>query len=384
VGFLYDETGLKPLPAWLTRTAVLAALTILVLSVLVWRNMRLSHQLRCEIAAQEQAHRQLADIEQHTRFKLENSADIFWEMDTQFRFTYISAADYRTRGFQAAEVIGQSLLSMLTPASLRQVREEIAQLQQAEQQGQPSGPLRFEFEIYCKDGSTVWAESNSMPLRDANGHIVGYHGVTRDITAQKRHRTELIQVNTQLGQQLQEIQVLQTRLQDQAIRDALTGLFNRRYLDEALAMALDHAQRDGEPLALIMVDIDLFKHINDTHGHPAGDEVIRALGNLLRQSAREGDMACRYGGEEFIMALPRMNLESARARAEQWRQAVETLSVLYGDTHIRFTISAGVAAYPAHANEHGRLMACADLALYASKNAGRNRVTCFDATAMAA
>ena len=378
--FLY-RAAQQQLPAWLTPTAIFAALTILTLSVLVRRNIRLSRQLRREIAAQEEAHRQLAKSEEHSRFMLENSADTFWELDPQFRFTYVSEADHRTRGFEASEVIGQSLFSMLTPASLANVQDRISIRKQAEQQGKVTGPIRFEFEIYCKDGSTVWAESNSMPLRDSAGNIIGFQGVTRDISEQKRYRTELLQVNEKLARQLKEIQELQSRLQEQAIRDALTGLFNRRYLDETLPRELSRAKREGYPLALIMVDIDHFKQVNDTYGHSAGDDVIRCLGAILRQGAREGDIACRYGGEEFIIALPRMSVEAALMRAEKWRMEVEEILVQHGDFKIHFTISAGASGYPDHATEHENLIECADLALYQSKNDGRNRVTCFDPSA---
>ena len=375
--FLYSAT-LQQLPAWLAPTAIGAALTILVLSLLIKHNIHLSRQLKREISAQKEAHRQLAKSEKHYRFMLENSADTFWELDPQFRFTYVSEADHRTRGFEASEVIGQSLFSMLTPDSLQKVQEGIATRQQAEQQGEATGPMRFEFEMYCNDGSTVWAESNSMPLRDTAGNIIGFHGVTRDITEQKRHRNELQQVNEQLVRQLHEIQELQSRLQEQAIRDALTGLFNRRYLDETLPRELSRAKRDGYWLSLIMVDIDHFKQVNDTYGHSAGDEVIRSLGVILRQGTREGDIACRYGGEEFIVALPRMGIEDALVRAEKWRTEVEAILVRHGDFNIRFTISAGVSDYPDHASDHEQLIECADVALYLSKKNGRNRVNCFD------
>jgi diguanylate cyclase (GGDEF)-like protein len=183
---------------------------------------------------------------------------------------------------------------------------------------------------------------------------------------------------SKLARQLNEIRELQSRLQEQAIRDALTGLFNRRYLDETLPRELSRAKREGYPLALIMFDIDHFKQVNDTYGHVAGDDVIRCLGAILRQGAREGDIACRYGGEEFIIALPRMGVDAALIRAEKWRTEVEAIQVQHGDFSIRFTISAGAAGYPDHATEHENLIECADLALYRSKSDGRNRVTCFD------
>jgi diguanylate cyclase (GGDEF)-like protein/PAS domain S-box-containing protein len=377
--FLYNANP-QQLPAWLTPTAILAALTIIVLSLLVQRTIRLSRQLKREIAAQEDAHRQITKSEEHYRFMLENSADTFWELNPQFCFTYVSQADYRIRGFTASEVLGRSLFSMLTPDSLCRVQEGIALRQQAEQKGEVTGPMRFEFEIYCKDGSTVWAESHSMPLHDAGGNIVGFHGVTRDVTEQKRHRTELLLVNEKLAGQLLEIQELQSRLQEQATRDGLTGLFNRRYLDETLPREISRARRDGYPLAVIMMDVDHFKQINDTYGHPGGDEVLKSLGSVFKQGARAGDIACRYGGEEFVIVLPHMDIGAALVRAQQWRIEVESTQVRHGDFSIRFTISAGVSGYPDHATEHDRLIECADLALYIAKKDGRNRVTCFESS----
>lgn len=375
--FLYD-THRQPLPLWLTPTAVIAVMAVMLLSLLALRNKRLSRQLEREIAAQENALQQLARSEEESRFMLENSADTFWKLDAQFRFTYVSEADHRVRGFETSEVIGQSLFSMLTPESLRKVQLSLVEREQAEQQGAVTGPMRFEFEIYCKDGSTVWAESHSKPLRDMDGNIVGFHGITREITEQKRYRMELLEANEQLTQQLQQIRELQGRLQEQAVRDALTGLFNRRYLDETIPRELSRAKRDGYPLAVIMVDIDHFKQINDTYGHPAGDAVIKSLAAVLAQGAREGDIASRYGGEEFVVALPRMGRESALARAEKWRAEIMQMQVRHGDFNISFTISAGVAAYPDHASDSEGLINLADRALYVCKSAGRNRVGCVE------
>lgn len=375
--FLYTHAAPRPLPAWLLPTAVVAGLAMLGLGWLALRNIQLGRQLRREIAAQQEAHRQLARSEDHYRFMLDNSADAFWELDPQYRFTYISPADKRIRGFEASEVLGQSLLSMLTPESARSLQQQLAQ-RRADQPGAPDAPLRFEFEIVCKNGSTVWAEAQSVPFRDEAGCILGFHGVTRDISEHKRHRTELQEANQLLARQLDEIGELQARLQEQAIRDALTGLYNRRYLDETLARELARARRDGYPLSLIMIDIDHFKQINDSYGHPAGDDVIRALAALLRQSCRDGDIACRYGGEEFIVAMPQMDARAAHARAEALCDEAAARPVRHGEQEISYTISAGVCAYPIHSTDAETLIACADLALYRSKTAGRNRVTGFD------
>lgn len=377
--FLYNTTP-EQMPKWVVPGAALGSLAIAIMATLAFRNTQLSRRLQREIAIEEEAHRQLAKSEEHYRFMLENSADTFWELDRDFRFTYISQADRRIRGFAESEVLGQNLFDMLTPESRQRVLQDMGARQQAEQRGEASGPMRFELEMYCKDGSTVWAESQSVPYRDATGTILGFHGVTRDITEQKRFRTEQQQANELLARQLREIQDLQARLQEQAIRDGLTGLFNRRYLDETLPRELSRAKRDGYPLAIIMLDIDHFKHINDTYGHPTGDDVIKCLGAIIRQGAREGDIACRYGGEEFVIVLPHMETDAALQRAEKWRADVQSTVVRHGDLDIRFTISAGVSAYPDHAANPEALIACVDTALYRSKTDGRNRVTRFQPT----
>jgi diguanylate cyclase (GGDEF)-like protein/PAS domain S-box-containing protein len=375
--FLYN-TGPQQLPEWLTPTAILVTITILVLALLAQRNISLSRQMQREIEAHKEAHRQLAKSEEHSRFMLENSADTLWEIDAEFRFTYMSQADFRVRGFKASEVVGQSMLTVLTPDSARTVQEQIALRVQAERKGEANSPMRLEFEMYCKDGSTVWTETQALPVRDAKGKVIGAQGVTRDISEHKRHRIEQQQTNEKLALQLREIQGLHQLLQEQTIRDGLTGLFNRRYLDETLPREMSRAKRDGYPLAVMMIDIDHFKQINDTYGHAGGDEALRALAAIFRQSAREGDIACRYGGEEFAIMLPRMSIEAALARAEKWRLGIESTQVQHGDLKIHFTISAGVAGYPDHASDYETLIERADLALYASKNSGRNRITRFE------
>lgn len=174
--------------------------------------------------------------------------------------------------------------------------------------------------------------------------------------------------------QLEEIRLLQSRLQDLALRDPLTGLFNRRHLDEALAAALSAAQRSGQPLALLMIDIDHFKQINDTHGHPAGDAMLQALATLLQDQVRPDDLACRVGGEEFVLVLRNTSAEAAQAIAQRLRLGFEGLAVAHGGAMLQATLSCGIACFAQHGRDARALTAAADAALYAAKVAGRNRV----------
>ncbi len=195
----------------------------------------------------------------------------------------------------------------------------------------------------------------------------------------KRHEQALLKANLELEARLAEIQRLQAELQEQATRDPLTGLYNRRYFDETLERELARAEREVSPLCLMMIDLDHFKQVNDTYGHQAGDEVLRMFGAMLRESARAGDIPCRYGGEEFLLLMPKMPPETARQRAEHLRAEFAGRVAEIGEYRIQATLSIGIAAYPEHGETPDVLTQAADLALYLAKQEGRNRVVVFSA-----
>jgi diguanylate cyclase (GGDEF)-like protein len=180
-----------------------------------------------------------------------------------------------------------------------------------------------------------------------------------------------------LKERFSEIQALQDQLQEQAIRDPLTGLFNRRFLESTVVQELARCARDGVSMALVMIDVDHFKKVNDTFGHPAGDQVLKALATRLQAEVRASDCACRYGGEEFILLLPGMDVETAWTRADRWRQAFAEDTVTFGELRLQATISIGIAAFPAHGDSLAELTRCADQALYDAKHTGRNRVVVY-------
>jgi diguanylate cyclase (GGDEF)-like protein len=168
---------------------------------------------------------------------------------------------------------------------------------------------------------------------------------------------------------------LRENLREEAIRDSLTGLFNRRYLSESLGQKLSQAQRHKRTVGLILLDIDHFKHINDTYGHDAGDAVLRSIGTLLRTHLRAEDTACRFGGEEILLALPEIIEGDALRRSNELRQMIGALKLSYGGITLPcVTISMGVAIFPYHGLSSDELITAADQALYRAKAAGRNRV----------
>lgn len=165
-------------------------------------------------------------------------------------------------------------------------------------------------------------------------------------------------------------------LRNQAVRDQLTRLHNRRFLDETMEIEIHRAARTGEPLSMIMIDVDEFKQFNDLNGHDGGDSVLIEIGAYLREHLRKGDIPCRFGGEEFAILLPNADVASAVRRAEEVRSGIEALEILHEGRAIgSVTISCGVATFPIHAKAMKDLLHAADQALYASKANGRNRVT---------
>lgn len=168
---------------------------------------------------------------------------------------------------------------------------------------------------------------------------------------------------------------LQETLREQTIRDPLTGLYNRRYLDETLPRELHRCQRGGESLAAAMLDVDHFKRFNDAYGHEAGDAVLRAIGAFLKGALRASDLACRYGGEELTIVLPGASLEDAEVRLDYLRTAIRQLRVQYQDGDLpAITVSIGVATLGEQQLDAAALLARADAALYRAKAEGRNRV----------
>ncbi|HEV7967238.1 MAG TPA: diguanylate cyclase [Candidatus Acidoferrales bacterium] len=164
-------------------------------------------------------------------------------------------------------------------------------------------------------------------------------------------------------------------LRSQSIRDSLTGLFNRRYMEESLEREIRRAVRNKEHVAVLMIDIDHFKQFNDTFGHQAGDALLRELGTFLNQRTRGQDLACRFGGEEFAVILAGASLEAARKRGELLCGEVRQLSVLHaGQILGKITLSIGISGFPGHGNTAEELLRSADQALYRAKSEGRDRM----------
>jgi diguanylate cyclase (GGDEF)-like protein/PAS domain S-box-containing protein len=185
----------------------------------------------------------------------------------------------------------------------------------------------------------------------------------------------------QVGLSIANIKLRQA-LRIQSVRDALTGLYNRRYLEESLEREVRRASRATQSLGVLMIDLDHFKSFNDTYGHDAGDAVLREIGMSLTKGIRSEDFVCRFGGEEFVVLLPTADLAASRARAERLRAKTKELTILHqGRSMGMITISVGVAVFPEHGTSPKELMAAADAALYEAKRGGRDQVVVASAKA---
>jgi diguanylate cyclase (GGDEF)-like protein len=173
-----------------------------------------------------------------------------------------------------------------------------------------------------------------------------------------------------LGRQV----MCQLELNLQAMRDPLTGLYNRRQLEESLHRELLRARRIGGTVGVMAIDVDHFKRVNDTLGHEVGDQALRGIADELASCVREEDIACRAGGEEFVIILPGAGKTSLRVRAEAVRKTIEQAQILAGEGTLKLTVSIGLASFPAYGDTGQAVLRAADVALYKAKAAGRNRI----------
>ncbi len=295
----------------------------------------------------------LRESEEKFRNLAENSSDAIWRMDTNFRFTYISPADERMRGFRQDEVVGTTIWGLLKPEGVEHVRRMYKERREAERNGIPSGAVRFELEQKRKDGSWLWTEVNVVPHRDRNGKLVGYHGVTRDISERKRAAE---------------------RIEHMARHDPLTDLPNRALFSDRLDVALSLAKRNGTRLALMFVDLDKFKPVNDTFGHAMGDILLREAARRMRDCIRASDTIGRIGGDEFVVLLPVVEKPNdAIVVADKLREALAPPFEIDG-RRIEVSCSVGIAIAPDDGRDEIELAKNADSAMYLAKQQGGNAV----------
>ncbi|MFO7584215.1 MAG: diguanylate cyclase [Anaerolineales bacterium] len=252
-------------------------------------------------------------------------------------------------------------------------------------------PASIQIEIRPPWWGTWWFRAGSilaLILLIAGGvnlRIRNIRATNRELEERVDERTRELQdaqqklqkANADLKNQLAEIIALEQKVREQAVRDALTGLYNRHYLSEVLDAELSRAKRGSYTVAFLLVDLDHFKDVNDRYGHPAGDYALISAAQVILEHTRRSDTACRYGGEEFLIILPQITQEDAVRRANELCVNIENLDIEYEEQVIKLTVSVGVAIYPVHGENSDKILSAVDESLYSAKQSGRNQVVVF-------
>ena len=320
--------------------------------------------LQALVAERTQA---LHDSQALYRLLTEDAQDVLWRTDARLIVTYISPADERLRGFRADEVVGRHVFEMFTEEGVAVVKAMIQRRAQEEASGTPVGFLNFQVQHRCKDGRLIWGEVMSKTDRNAQGEIIGYHGITREITERKR---------------------LEEQVRQLAFHDTLTRLANRRLMLEHLDQAMSASKRSHHHGALLFLDLDNFKSLNDTHGHSVGDLLLIEVAERLKACVREADTVARFGGDEFVVLLCELDTQPAEA-SEQAIAVAEKIRIRLSDLYVlqaapsgpatgtiehQCTASIGVAIFRGRDESQSSVINRADAAMYQAKKDGRNRI----------
>lgn len=297
------------------------------------------------------------------------------DADGQVRFEYLSAGMGKITGLKINDVLQDA--SRLHATILPEYLPRLVELETKSKQDLSS----FEMEIcqrHAVSGEVYWVLLRSTPRRRPDGSTVWY-GVQIDITERKRNERIIVDANEQLRLHVQKIEQLHIELYEQAVRDPLTGLHNRRYMQDVIKREFSRAEREKYSISVIMVDLDELKKINDTYGHRIGDRAIQAIASCLQNMIRAEDFCCRYGGDEFIVILNKATPADALKRVQEWREFLnEHLLDVKGENKIQIKFTAGAASFPAHGTSMDEVINYADVALYRAKAQGRNCTILFE------
>lgn len=290
---------------------------------------------------------------------LEVLSDGLLVLDGNFRFLDVNPAAERLLEMEARDLIGREIVEVFPHW------QELAAILDS--------PREFSAQAQGRRNPAQFLDLKVTPILN-KGILTGWLVLFRDITDRWHVEQQMRQANQELQTRLTEIEALHQELRALAIRDPLTNLYNRRYLEETLENELARAERDGNPVTVIMMDADHFKRINDVHGHKAGDLALQALARIIQLYIRKSDIACRYGGEEFVIVMPNTELEVARERAELIREDFRQVNFIGTNLRAETSLSIGIATYPLAGTRGDEVLDAADQAMYAAKVEGGNRI----------
>jgi diguanylate cyclase (GGDEF)-like protein/PAS domain S-box-containing protein len=291
----------------------------------------------------------LRESEERHRLLADNAQDVIWTMDLEGRFTYISPSVEKMLGYSADEVMQKTPKDILTPDSAAKFTEAFSNRVAALQSGQPFTDFEAELEHRCKNGFTIWADVRTSGIYDADNQFVGIVGVSRNITERKKS---------------------EEKIRYMAQHDSLTGLPNRALFADRLAQALNYCKRHQRGLAVMLLDLNKFKPVNDQYGHSLGDELLKQVAQRLLASVRTSDTVARIGGDEFVILLHQIDdLNQAKIVSAKIQATLSDIFFI-DERPIQIGCSIGTAFYPQDSTDPRELTKIADQRMYAHKNAG--------------
>ncbi len=311
-----------------------------------------SAAMRHYINSLSEARELLAHNENQLRKLIDSMHEILFELDTEGRIVFLNPAWERLTGFKAEDALGKTFADFLaddetardfTPKRLADLHEK-----------------NREITLRTAGGKRLWVSLDADAQHDPSGNFTGVIGTLGDIT-------KSVELNRLLSR-------YQDELYHMSVTDPLTGLYNRRHFDSQLEVILSDHLAKNRSVCLMLIDLDGFKFINDTYGHPFGDEVLRTTAQLLRQLVRRNDYIARLAGDEFAMVLKNTHLDNARKIAQKLHQRISQTRVPLPVGSMQLQSSIGVAEAPTHGRKAQELVSAADVALYHSKRRGRNRI----------
>jgi diguanylate cyclase (GGDEF)-like protein/PAS domain S-box-containing protein len=306
-----------------------------------------------DITERKRAERQLRDSERRFRDFAEAAGEYVWEIDRDGRFTYLSRRVEQVTGYAPEELLGRHPTEFMPAGEAERVRAAFRDAARARE-----GFRNLEHRTMSRSGSQVWQLVSGVPIIDTEGQLVGYRGTALDITERKQS---------------------EARISELATRDPLTNLPNRLLLSDRLARGIANVQREGSSLAVMFIDLDHFKRVNDTHGHEVGDGLLREVARRIGALLRKGDTLARLGGDEFVVVLEGLKTaEDAGQVAQKIINLVSQPCEVGGHT-LNTAASVGIAICPTDGTDATTLMRHADTAMYVAKSSGRRNYQFFSA-----
>ncbi len=298
-----------------------------------------------DVTEQRRVREALAEREQRFRDVVEASGEYVWETDTQWRYTYLSERVEAVLGYMRADLIGRRPREFMPLGEPRMLDEFF------DRNGRDGQPFRdLTHRSITKSGKVIWQQVSGIPVRDAQGKLTGYRGTGADITARKQ---------------------AEERIQHLATRDALTGLPNRALLADRAGQAVLAAARSRGQLAVLLLDLDRFKLVNDSLGHQAGDALLRAVAERLQNTLRREDTLARLGGDEFVLLWDGLKSAQEAALVAQRIQCILQRPFTIEGRTLNVTASIGIGIYPLDGRDFSGLLKSADTAMYHAKDSGR-------------